>query len=151
MEHPSSVSEVGLNVSGPAFQRVKSGNAGRFQLMTGQADNKVFFTRCIEENLDALYGVALRLTGKAADADDLVAEAVARAWAALPSLEDRSRFRPWAFRILRNCYISDYRRKSVRPNEAVYDELADGKTDGDVCTMLMDESSCLIFMTACET
>jgi RNA polymerase sigma-70 factor (ECF subfamily) len=108
--------------------------------MNSDDDQKAFFSQCIEENLDALYGVAIRLTGKPADAEDLVAESVARAWAAIATLEDRGRFRPWAFRILRNCYISDYRKRSVRPTEAVYDELADGAEE-DVCSMLMNESN----------
>ena len=107
--------------------------------MSQAEDHKAFFSQSIEENLDALYGVAIRLTGKPADAEDLVAESVARAWAAIDTLEDRARFRPWVFRILRNGYISDYRKRSVRPTEAVYDELADG-ADDDVCSMLMGES-----------
>ena len=105
----------------------------------GQAD-KAFFSSGVGENLDALFGIALRLSGKRSDAEDLVAEAVARAWAAIDSLEDRKRFRPWLFRILRNCYISEYRKRKVRPSEAVYDELADGTVDDDVCSMLMHES-----------
>lgn len=108
-------------------------------LMTCQED-KAFFSARVSKNLDALYGVAFRLTGKPADAEDLVAESVAKAWAAFDSLEDRSRIRPWLFRILRNCYISEYRKRSVRPSEAVYDELADGAVDSDVCSMLMNES-----------
>ena len=107
--------------------------------MSPAEDLKAFFSQSIEDNLDALYGVAIRLTGKRADAEDLVAESVARAWAAIGTLEDRARFRPWVFRILRNGYISDYRKRSVRPTEAVYDELADGAED-DVCSMLLDES-----------
>mgnify|MGYP001822463497 CR=1 FL=1 len=107
--------------------------------MTAIEDDKAFFAGGIEQNLDALFGVALRLTGKPADAEDLVAETVAKAWAAIGSLEDRQRFRPWLFRILHNRYISDYRKKSVRPTEAVYDELAGGAEE-DVCSMLMDES-----------
>ncbi|MDH5344515.1 MAG: sigma-70 family RNA polymerase sigma factor [Gammaproteobacteria bacterium] len=108
--------------------------------MEKPGDDKAYFSRSVDENLDALYGVALRLTGRPADAEDLVAETAAKAWAAIGSLEDRTRFRPWLFRILRNCYISDYRKRSVRPNEAVYDELADGNADEDVCSMLMNES-----------
>lgn len=108
--------------------------------MTAKADNKIFFSRCIEENIDALYGVALRLTGKPADAEDLVAESVARAWAAIGTLDDRQRFRPWVFRILRNCFISDYRKKSVRPAETVYEELSVNDDDGEVATLLMEES-----------
>ena len=106
--------------------------------MTEADDDKTFFSRNIEENLDAFYGVALRLTGKRADAEDLVAVAFARGWTALNTLEDRLRFRPWLFRILRNCFISEYRRKSIRPVETVYDETDTG--DGDVSTFLMEES-----------
>ena len=106
--------------------------------MTEVEDDKTFFSRNVEENLDAFYGVALRLTGKRADAEDLVAEAIARGWTALNTLEDRHRFRPWLFRILRNCFISEYRRKSIRPVETVYDETDTG--DGDVSTFLMEES-----------
>ena len=108
--------------------------------MTIKADDKVFFSRCIEDNMDALYGVALRLTRRQADAEDLVAEAVTKAWISIGTLEDKGSFRPWVFRILRNCYISDYRKKSIRPTEAIYDELADGSEDGDVCSMLMNEA-----------
>ena len=78
--------------------------------MADQKDLKAWFTRGIEENMDSLYAVALRLTRNNADTEDLVAESVAKAWAAITSLEDRNRFRPWMFRILHNCFISDYRK-----------------------------------------
>ena len=55
--------------------------------MTGKKNTKIWFTQNVEENMDALYGVALRLTGKPADAEDLTAEAVTKAWCALDSLE----------------------------------------------------------------
>jgi RNA polymerase sigma-70 factor (ECF subfamily) len=83
---------------------------------------KAFFSRGIEEHMDSMYSVARRLTRNDADAEDLVAESVARAWQAIGSLEDRSRFRPWMFRILHNCFISDYRKKAVRPTEMRYEE-----------------------------
>lgn len=67
--------------------------------------------------MDALYTVALRLTRNGADAEDLVAETVARAWTAFGQLEDRERFRPWVFRILHNNFVSDYRKKRARPTE----------------------------------
>ena len=111
---------------------------GNTSLLTERLTTKEFFSRRIEDNLDALYGVALRLTGMPADAEDLVAESVAKAWAAIDTLEDRDRFRPWAFRILRNCFISDFRKKAIRPVETTYDELDYG--DGEVTTFLMEES-----------
>lgn len=85
--------------------------------------------------MDALYGVALRLAGSGADAEDLVAEAVTKAWSAIATLEDRTRFRPWIFRILRNCHISQFRKRSVRPAESGYED------DGDdaLATLLNEQ------------
>lgn len=102
--------------------------------MAKRDEIRAFFSGQIEENMDALYGVALRLTRSGADAEDLVAEAVIKAWTAINKLEDRSRFRPWIFRILRNCSISQYRKLSVRPVESRYE---DG--DDDELSTLLNE------------
>jgi RNA polymerase sigma-70 factor (ECF subfamily) len=91
-------------------------------LMTEDDDLKTFFSHGIEESMDALYGTALRLAGSGADAEDLVAECVSKAWAAIETLQDRQRFRPWVFRILHNCFISKYRRDVVRPAESAFEE-----------------------------
>jgi len=108
--------------------------------MTEKDDINAYFSREIEENMDALYGVALRLTSRGADAEDLVADAVMRAWSAIDSLEDRGRFRPWIFRILRNCYISDYRKKSIRPTESSYrEEYDDDGVDG-IAALLTEQT-----------
>jgi RNA polymerase sigma-70 factor (ECF subfamily) len=100
---------------------------------------KSFFSKSIEENMDSLYALAMRLTRNNADAEDLVAESVTRAWAALPSLEDRQRFRPWIFRILHNCFISDYRKKKIRPLEIAYDESDSDDADQQVASMLIKQ------------
>jgi RNA polymerase sigma-70 factor (ECF subfamily) len=63
----------------------------------------------------SLHGVARRLTGNDTDAEDLVAESVARAWKALDSLESDAAFRAWIFRILHNTFVSERRRASARP------------------------------------
>lgn len=93
--------------------------------MPEKKDKKAFFTRCINDNMQSLYSVASRLTNNSADAEDLVAEAASKAWSALDSLQDPARFRPWIFRILHNCYFSEYRKKKTRPAETVYDENPD--------------------------
>jgi RNA polymerase sigma-70 factor (ECF subfamily) len=90
--------------------------------MTEDDDLKTFFSRGIEKNMDALYGTALRLAATGADAEDLVAECVSKAWSAIETLQDRQRFRPWVFRILHNCFISRYRRQVVRPAESAFEE-----------------------------
>jgi len=90
--------------------------------MTDQTNLKKEFSRNIEELTGSLYRVAFRLTGSNADAEDLVADAVTKAWVSLGSLDDHSRFKPWLFRILHNCFIDSYRKKSARPDETPYDE-----------------------------
>jgi len=65
--------------------------------------------------LGCLHGVARRLTRNEADAEDLVAETVARAWRALNTLESEQAFRAWIFRILNNTFISNLRRAGARP------------------------------------
>lgn len=90
--------------------------------MTEQNNKKTFFSQRIEEMMNSLYAMANRLTRNNADAEDLVSDAVVKAWTAIDTLEDDNRFRPWMFRILHNCFISDYRKKAVRPVESSYDE-----------------------------
>jgi len=94
------------------------------------------FAEAVEAQLDALYGLALRLTRNEADAEDLVAEAVTKGWSAFATLEDPSRFRPWIFRILRNQFISDYRKEAVRPRTVSADAPDEDSGDGDVVSLL---------------
>jgi RNA polymerase sigma-70 factor (ECF subfamily) len=120
----------------PAIRETGPGDSNH---MTVKDDSKTWFSHRMEENLDALYGVALRLTRKNADAEDLVAESVAKAWSALDTLTDRSRFRPWIFRILRNRFISDFRKQSIRPTECRYDEQSADDGTGDIASLLSEQ------------
>lgn len=103
--------------------------------MTVQEDIKQWFSLMVGENMDAMYGVALRLTGNGTNAEDLVAETVIKAWSCIDKLEDRGRWRPWIFRILRNEFISNYRKQSVRPVEMPFTEQA--TDDADSITELL--------------
>jgi len=108
--------------------------------MTENDDIKIWFSQEIENLLATLYGVALRLTRNGADAQDLVADSVSRAWSAIQSLTDRGSFRPWLFRILRNQYISNYRKKAVRPTETNIDDYSDGNGSTEISVLLMEQS-----------
>lgn len=78
--------------------------------------------------LGPLHGVARRLTKNEADAEDLVAESITRAWRARASLTDTAAFRAWLFRILHNNFISERRKMLARPRE---EQLADESSDDD--------------------
>ena len=71
--------------------------------------------------LGSLERVARRLARNDADAEDLVAETVARAWQALDSLRSEAAFRAWIFRILNNTFISERRRAGARPRFESFD------------------------------
>jgi RNA polymerase sigma-70 factor (ECF subfamily) len=60
-------------------------------------------------HLPALYRLAVRLTGRAQDAEDLVQETYVKALRALPSLRDPARVRPWLARILTRLVIDRHR------------------------------------------
>jgi RNA polymerase sigma-70 factor (ECF subfamily) len=102
-------------------------------------ETKIWFSQTIEENMDSLYAVAMRLTRNTADAEDLVAESVAKAWSAISSLQDRTRFRPWMFRILNNCFITEYRKKKLRPAETTYAEPSVSNDEQEVAELLVQQ------------
>jgi RNA polymerase sigma-70 factor, ECF subfamily len=104
-----------------------------------QDDIRAFFARQVADNMDALFGVAKRLTRNTADAEDLVAESVAKAWSAVGTLADRERFRPWMFRILRNRFISDCRKRSVRPAEVHFEAMFADEGESDVASLLIEQ------------
>ena len=104
-----------------------------------EEESKTFFSSCLEETIDSLYVTAKKLTRNSTDAEDLVADAVTKAWAAIDSLQDTERFRPWLFRILHNCFISDYRKKAVRPGQTTYDENPAEKDEQQVVSYLLDQ------------
>ena len=60
--------------------------------------------------LDGLYASGLRLTRNERDAEDLVQDAVMRAYRFFDKFERGTNFRAWLFKILTNTFINTYRR-----------------------------------------
>lgn len=58
-----------------------------------------------------LIGAGMRLTGSRAEAEDLVQDAVMRAWTFWHRFEPGTNGRAWMHRILLNTFINGYRRK----------------------------------------
>ena len=69
------------------------------------------FERQLSAVLDQAYGTALRLTGSAADAEDLVQDAALLAHRGYAGFPAGSNFRAWFYRILLNRFYSNYRRQ----------------------------------------
>lgn len=80
------------------------------------APDHAWFTAQVTALLPSLYGAAVRLCHDRTDAEDLVAEALTRAWQGLPTLADRQAFHGWLLRILTNTYLSQFRAARTRPD-----------------------------------
>jgi len=75
-------------------------------------------------HMDALYNFGLRLTADPNDAEDLVQDTIVKAYRFFSSYEKGTNAKAWLFRILKNSYINNYRKKSKKPSEVDYDEVA---------------------------
>lgn len=85
-------------------------------------------------HLDALYGLGLRLTGgDEARAEDLVQETCLKAYRSWDDFEPGTDCRAWLTTILRNTFISAFRRRKSRPTAVEYaDEVSGRSVFGDV-------------------
>jgi len=75
-------------------------------------------------HLDAIYNFALRLTTDPNDAEDLVQDTIVKAYRFFNSYEKGTNAKAWLFRILKNSYINNYRKKSKQPHQVDYDEVS---------------------------
>ena len=89
------------------------------------AERDVRFERDALEFLDQLYGAALRMTRNPADAEDLVQETYAKAYAAFHQYKPGTNLKAWLYRILTNSYINTYRKAQRSP------KIADGESIED--------------------
>jgi RNA polymerase sigma-70 factor, ECF subfamily len=73
------------------------------------------FERFILPHRRALFAQAHRLTGNAADAEDLVQETLVRAYTRRDQLTGGETAAAWLYTMQRNLFINDYRKKTKGP------------------------------------
>ena len=73
-------------------------------------------------HLDALYNFAYHLTLNEEDANDLVQDTFLKAFRFLNSYERGTNAKAWLFKILKNSFINEYRRKVRQPGEIDYED-----------------------------
>jgi len=88
---------------------------------------------------DALHNLARYLTGDASDADDLVQETYARALRAAAQFTPGSNLKAWLFRILRNTFLSDLRRRRASPVLGGLDTVIPSAQDAGATAWLRDD------------
>lgn len=111
--------------AGPVRIASSSGGLG-CRVMTESAEERAArFERDALPYLDQLYGAALRMSRNPTDAEDLVQETYAKAFAAFDSFTEGSNLRAWLYRILTNTYINLYRKRQRQPFQTGTDDLTD--------------------------
>jgi RNA polymerase sigma-70 factor (ECF subfamily) len=74
-------------------------------------------------NIDSMYNFAYKLTLDEEDAKDLVQDTYLKAFRFISSFQQGTNAKAWLFRILKNSFINDYRRKSKQPAKVDYQEV----------------------------
>jgi RNA polymerase sigma-70 factor (ECF subfamily) len=106
--------------------------------ITNEVDS---FTAEAISHMDALYGVACRLTRNPTEAEDLVQDALVKAMRARDQFHRGTNLKAWLFRILTNTFINKYRRGGLERNlfdGPDADPLADGWVSASTMRQLRD-------------
>jgi RNA polymerase sigma-70 factor (ECF subfamily) len=83
-------------------------------------------------HIDSMYNFAYRLTFDEDDAKDLVQDTYLKAYRFINSFEKGTNAKAWLFRILKNSFINEYRRKSKQPAKVDYQEVETYYNSDDV-------------------
>ncbi len=74
-------------------------------------------------HIDSMYNFAYRLTFDEDDAKDLVQDTYLKAYRFINSFREGTNAKAWLYRILKNSFINDYRKKSKQPSKVDYQEV----------------------------
>ena len=89
------------------------------------AERTARFERDAMPLLDQLYSAAMRLTHNPQDAEDLVQDTFAKAYASFHQYQDGTNLKAWMYRILTNTFINSYRKKQREPLQSDADGVED--------------------------
>jgi len=118
---PDPITEVGITVGTAAG--AQPAHEAETEETTAERDAR--FERDAMPFLDALYSAALRMTRNPADAEDLVQETYAKAYASFHQFKPGTNLKAWMYRILTNTFINGYRKKQREPLASGTDEIED--------------------------
>lgn len=85
-------------------------------------ENNVFENELLP-HIDALKTFAFHLTYNENDADDLVQETYMKAYRFIDKYIEGTNAKAWLFKILKNAYINEYRKKSKRPTKVDFEDI----------------------------
>jgi RNA polymerase sigma-70 factor (ECF subfamily) len=107
------------------FADLDDGETSRAPHDESPAQRAARFERDAMQYLDQLYSAALRMSRNPADAEDLVQETFAKAFAAFHQYRPDTNLKAWLYRILTNTFINAYRKKQREPQQAQTEDVED--------------------------
>jgi RNA polymerase sigma-70 factor (ECF subfamily) len=102
-----------------------AGASGTGEAQESVAERTARFERDAMGFLDQMYSAALRMTRNPADAEDLVQETYAKAYASFHQFREGTNLKAWLYRILTNSFINSYRKKQREPLRSGAEEIED--------------------------
>ena len=75
--------------------------------------------------VDSLYNTAFRMTRNAQDAEDLVQETYLKAYRYYDKFEEGTNLKAWLFKILKNTFINNYRKRQQSPPQSDFSDIED--------------------------
>lgn len=98
-----------------------------FAVQEMETESNQHYERLFEKEflpqIDALYTFAYHLTYNEHDANDLVQEAYLNAYRFIDKYQEGTNAKAWLFRILKNAFINQYRKKSKQPQKVDIDNV----------------------------
>ncbi len=88
-----------------------------------EKDKLDIFNQEFMPHINSMYNFAYRLTLDADDAKDLLQDTYLKAFRFIDSFQQGTNAKAWLFRILKNSFINDYRKKSKEPSKVDYQEV----------------------------
>jgi RNA polymerase sigma-70 factor (ECF subfamily) len=114
------------------------------------AERRRLFEAQVLPLADRLYGAAMRYTRDPVDAQDLLQEAMVKAFRSFHQYQQGTNLKAWLYRVLHTTYLSMYRKQQRRPQENLTDDWGDhtlfdavvdsGSVEEDVLASFTDQA-----------
>ena len=103
------------------------------------------FEQLVTKYEKTVYNLALRMTGNAEDAADMMQEAFLKAYRSLKNFRGDSKFSVWLYRIVSNVCLDFLRSKSRKPTVSLTAENDEGEeTEIEVADLAPNPEECLM-------
>lgn len=97
-----------------------------------EREKESIFNQEFMPHINSMYNFAYRLTLDSDDAKDLLQDTYLKAFRFIDSFQKGTNAKAWLFRILKNSFINDYRKKSKEPSKVDYQEVESYYNSEDV-------------------